>query len=207
MIPLKVSGAFHSRLMEPAVDGLKKAIAAVTFKTPSVPIISNVTAGILDDPEEIKKELIDQITHCVQWQWSVENMVNNGVTAFYEIGHGQVLSGLIKRINPEVQVIPYLRSGQGDQLISPRSAMPVDFTREDKTAIVTLNRPEALNAFDPDSPGLQQGPGGFYERRQPVGRDCHRRWQRFLSRRRYRHPASPVSKANSEEHSNQHPTS
>ncbi|MCX6006989.1 MAG: ACP S-malonyltransferase [Chloroflexi bacterium] len=104
LIVLKVSGAFHSRLMEPAAEGLKKAISQCNFKPPAVPIISNVTADILNDPQEIKKELIDQITHCVQWQRSVENMINNGVTAFYEIGHGQVLSGLIKRINTEVQV-------------------------------------------------------------------------------------------------------
>jgi [acyl-carrier-protein] S-malonyltransferase len=103
-IPLKVSGAFHSCLMEPAVEGLKIAVSHCKFSSPAVPVISNVSGGILDDPEEIKRELIDQITHCVQWQWSVENMINNGVTSFYEIGHGQVLSGLIKRINPDVRV-------------------------------------------------------------------------------------------------------
>ena len=104
-IPLKVSGAFHSELMKPSVEGLKKAIFACNFRQPEIPVISNVTAEILTDGESIKKELVDQITSCVQWQRSIENMIARGVTAFYEIGHGQVLGGLVKRINSEVQIV------------------------------------------------------------------------------------------------------
>ncbi|MGA9047498.1 MAG: ACP S-malonyltransferase [Dehalococcoidia bacterium] len=104
IIPLKVSGAFHSRLMQPAADGLKRAIANCTFNCPDVPVISNVTAGALYDPESIKQELANQLTACVLWQKSIQNMVRDGATAFCEIGHGQVLSGLIKRIDPAVQV-------------------------------------------------------------------------------------------------------
>ena len=104
MIPLKVSGAFHSRLMKPAVDGLKQAIERCTFAAPSVPVVANVTAQPLTSATAIKQELTNQILNCVQWQRSVENMIANGVTAFFEIGHGAVLTNLIKRINPNVQV-------------------------------------------------------------------------------------------------------
>lgn len=104
-IPLKVSGAFHSDLMKPAVEGLKKAISECSFHQPEVPVVSNVTAEILTTAESIKKELVDQITHCVQWQRSIENMIARGVNIFYEIGYGQVVGGLVKRIDPEVQVM------------------------------------------------------------------------------------------------------
>ncbi|MHB8086505.1 MAG: ACP S-malonyltransferase [Dehalococcoidia bacterium] len=104
IIPLKVSGAFHSRLMQPAADGLKKAIEGCMFKRPEVPIVSNVTAEVLDDPESIQQDLAHQLTACVLWQKSVENMVRDGATAFCETGHGQVLGGLIKRIDPTLQV-------------------------------------------------------------------------------------------------------
>jgi [acyl-carrier-protein] S-malonyltransferase len=103
VIPLKVSGAFHSSLMEPAVDGLTAAISGLTFRKPSIPLVANVTAETLTDAEAIKRELIDQLLNCVQWQRSVENMIAAGVTTFFEIGPEQVLTGLIKRINPEVQ--------------------------------------------------------------------------------------------------------
>jgi [acyl-carrier-protein] S-malonyltransferase len=103
VIPLKVSGAFHSSLMEPAVDGLTAAISELTFRKPSVPLVANVTAETLTDAEPIKRELIDQLLNCVQWQRSVENMIAAGVTTFFEIGPEQVLTGLIKRINPGVQ--------------------------------------------------------------------------------------------------------
>jgi [acyl-carrier-protein] S-malonyltransferase len=104
IIPLKVSGAFHSHLMEPAVDGLTAAIAGFTFRKPSVPLVANVTGEVLTDTKAIKQELIDQLLNCVQWQRSVENMIATGVTTFFEIGPGQVLTGLIKRISPGVQV-------------------------------------------------------------------------------------------------------
>ncbi|MDD5494906.1 MAG: ACP S-malonyltransferase [Dehalococcoidia bacterium] len=104
VMTLKVSGAFHSRLMQPAAAGLQKAIAECSFKEPACPVVSNVTAEMLGDGASIRKELSDQLVSCVQWQRSVENMIKNGVTAFYEIGHGQVLGGLIRRIDPEARV-------------------------------------------------------------------------------------------------------
>ena len=104
VIPLKVSGAFHSLLMEPAVEGLRAAISGFTFQKPSIPVVANVTAEILTEAKPIKDELVDQVLSCVQWQRSVENMIAEGVTTFFEIGPGQVLAGLIKRISPGAQV-------------------------------------------------------------------------------------------------------
>jgi [acyl-carrier-protein] S-malonyltransferase len=104
-IRLKVSGAFHSRLMRPAAEGLKKAISEAAFGEPLVPLMANVTADTLIDAESIKEELANQIIRCVQWQASVENMIANGVASFVEVGHGQVLADLIKRINPAVPVL------------------------------------------------------------------------------------------------------
>jgi [acyl-carrier-protein] S-malonyltransferase len=101
-IPLEVSGAFHSPLMQPAKEGLLVKIAGIKFRKPSVPVIGNVNARPLTTPEEIKTELIEQLCNCVQWQHSVEFMIKNGVTTFYEIGPGKVLSGLIKRIDKSV---------------------------------------------------------------------------------------------------------
>jgi [acyl-carrier-protein] S-malonyltransferase len=100
VIPLKVSGAFHSPLMEPAIEGLKTAISGFTFNEPSMPIVANVTSQPLTKINAIKEELVSQIVHCVKWQQSVETMIARGVTTFFEIGPGEVLSGLTKRISP-----------------------------------------------------------------------------------------------------------
>jgi [acyl-carrier-protein] S-malonyltransferase len=101
-IPLKVSGAFHSSLMQPAVEGMVKYLDATAFKTPSIPVIGNVTALPLTTPEEVKDELYRQLLNPVQWQRSIEYMIDYGVTTFIEIGPGRVLTGLIRRINKEV---------------------------------------------------------------------------------------------------------
>lgn len=104
-IPLQVSGAFHTPLMQPAVDGMAKIIAALDFKDPSVPIIGNTTAQPLTTALAVKEELLAQLCNCVQWQRSVEYMVNSGVTTFMEIGPGRVLAGLIKRIGQGVNIV------------------------------------------------------------------------------------------------------
>src|SRR4030042_1080860 len=101
-IPLQVSGAFHSPLMEPAVDGMIQYLDATTFKTPSLPVIGNVSALPLATPKEVKTELRRQLLSPVQWQRTIEYMMKQGVTPFIEIGPGKVLTGLIKRINKEV---------------------------------------------------------------------------------------------------------
>ena len=101
-VPLQVSGAFHTPLMQPAVDSLSEIIAALTFRDPTVPVIANTTAQSLTTAEQVKAELINQLCNCVQWQRSIEYMVDNCVSIFIEIGPGKVLSGLIKRINKDV---------------------------------------------------------------------------------------------------------
>lgn len=105
VIPLQVSGAFHSTLMQPTIEGLSQAIAQINFRTPEVPIVVNSTAQPVTTVEGVKEELLRQLCNCVQWQPSVEYMVGEGVSTFVEIGPGQVLSGLIKRISDKVQVL------------------------------------------------------------------------------------------------------
>ena len=109
LIPLKVSGAFHSSLMEPIIAEFKQLLSKFTFYTPCCPIISNVTAQPLVEVNAIREELVKQLYCCIQWQSSVEYMLDNGVNIFYEIGPGKVLSGLIKRIDQ--QAITYNISG------------------------------------------------------------------------------------------------
>jgi len=104
-IPLQVSGAFHTPLIQPAVDGMAKAIAGLSFREPEVPIIANTTAGPLTTAESVKEELLTQLCHCVQWQRSVEYMLNSGVSSFIEIGPGKVLTGLIRRIDKNASTL------------------------------------------------------------------------------------------------------
>jgi [acyl-carrier-protein] S-malonyltransferase len=101
-IPLQVSGAFHSPLMKMAVDGMIKYLDSASFKNPNIPVIANMTAEPLTTDDAVKTELINQLTHPVQWQRSIEYMVAQGVTTFIEIGPGKVLTGLIRRINKDV---------------------------------------------------------------------------------------------------------
>ncbi len=101
-VPLQVSGAFHSPLMQPAVDGMIKYLDATAFNKPAIPIIGNVTALPLATPEEVKTELTKQLTSPVQWIRTIEYMVQHDVTTIIEIGPGRVLAGLIKRINKEI---------------------------------------------------------------------------------------------------------
>ncbi|MFQ5987288.1 MAG: ACP S-malonyltransferase [Dehalococcoidia bacterium] len=105
IMPLKVSGAFHSPLMQPATDGMAKAISELSFRHPTVPIVVNSTAEPVTSADAVKEELLRQLCYCVQWQRSVEYMVGAGVSTFIEIGPGQVLSGLIKRISNEAQIL------------------------------------------------------------------------------------------------------
>jgi [acyl-carrier-protein] S-malonyltransferase len=102
VVPLNVSGAFHSPLMKPAQEGLTEIIAKLEFGDPDIPVLANTTALPLTSGDQVKTELIDQLCNGVQWQRSVEYMINDGVTKFIEIGPGRVLSGLVKRINKDV---------------------------------------------------------------------------------------------------------
>ena len=104
-IPLSVSGAFHTPLMQSAVDGISEIIATLSFHQAVVPVIANTTAQPLTTVDEVKAELLRQLCNSIQWQRSVEYMINEGVTTFIEIGPGKVLSGLIKRINRDVETL------------------------------------------------------------------------------------------------------
>ncbi|WP_016990814.1 ACP S-malonyltransferase [Flavobacterium sp. ACAM 123] len=98
---LPVGGAFHSPMMEPAREELEAAIETTTFATPSCPIYQNVTATAVSSPEEIKKNLITQLTAPVKWTQSVQQMIADGATLFTEVGPGKVLAGLIGKIDRE----------------------------------------------------------------------------------------------------------
>lgn len=101
---LPVGGAFHSPLMAPAAEDLAKAINKTEFHKPFCPIYQNVTAQASVEPEIIRENLLKQLTAPVRWTQSVQNMIADGATEFYEFGPGDVLKGLIRKINPDVQV-------------------------------------------------------------------------------------------------------
>ena len=103
-LPLPVGGAFHSPLMEPARAELQQAIEATSFSNPICPVYQNVTASAISNPDEIKANLISQLTAPVRWTQSVQAMVADGATHFIEVGPGKVLSGLVKKINRESEV-------------------------------------------------------------------------------------------------------
>jgi [acyl-carrier-protein] S-malonyltransferase len=104
-IPLKVSGAFHTLMMRPAAEGIASFIPGLDFHDPTIPVIANTTAQPLTSAEDIKAELVRQLSSCIQWQRSVEYMIGVGVNTFIEIGPGKVLTGLVRRISDKVQVI------------------------------------------------------------------------------------------------------
>ena len=100
---LPVGGAFHSPLMEPAREELALAIEATTFTAPACPIYQNVTGAAVSDPSEIKANLISQLTAPVKWTQSIQNMIKDGATQFIEVGPGNVLQGLVKKINRDAE--------------------------------------------------------------------------------------------------------
>ncbi|MDT2021517.1 ACP S-malonyltransferase [Methylocella sp. CPCC 101449] len=95
---LPVSAPFHCALMQPAADAMREALARVTIRSPKVPLVANVLAAPISEPDEIRKRLVEQVTGTVRWRESVAYMASEGVTTFYEPGAGKVLSGLVKRI-------------------------------------------------------------------------------------------------------------
>jgi [acyl-carrier-protein] S-malonyltransferase len=102
-LPLPVSAPFHCRLMQPAADAMAEALAQVEIRSPSVPLVANVLARPITDPADVRRCLIDQVTGTVRWRESVTEMTARGVGAFYEIGAGKVLAGLVKRIATDAQ--------------------------------------------------------------------------------------------------------
>jgi [acyl-carrier-protein] S-malonyltransferase len=101
---LPVSGAFHSPLMQYAADGLREALRSTEISRPSIPVFGNVTAEPVDDPEEIRSLLVQQLTSPVRWEESVKNMYDFGIREFVEYGPGKVLQGLISRTLSNVKV-------------------------------------------------------------------------------------------------------
>ena len=99
---LPVGGAFHSPLMEPARAELAQAIEATTFNTPICPVYQNVTASAITDPNEIKKNLVAQLTAPVRWTQTMQQMIADGVSEFTEVGPGKVLQGLVKKVNRQM---------------------------------------------------------------------------------------------------------
>ncbi|KTB48185.1 [Acyl-carrier-protein] S-malonyltransferase [Dehalogenimonas alkenigignens] len=105
VVPLAVSGAFHTPLMAPAAEGLSKVVERLNFKDTAVPIVANTTGLPITGAEDIRAELLKQLTTSVYWQKSVEYMIGAGVSTFIEVGPGKVLSGLVRRINRDVRTI------------------------------------------------------------------------------------------------------
>lgn len=98
-VPLAVAGAFHTRLMQPAVEALAAALADVPLARPRIPVVSNVDARPHDDPGEIRELLIQQVVSPVRWEESLRHLLEQGCDVFYEVGPGRVLRGLLKRIH------------------------------------------------------------------------------------------------------------
>ncbi len=103
-IPLKVSGAFHSRLMQEASQSLAKELEKFTFSKPQLPFIANVTAKEEHHPDQIKKLLSEQVISPVRWSQSIQQIASMGVKSAFEIGPGTVLKGLVRKINSEISV-------------------------------------------------------------------------------------------------------
>lgn len=104
---LNVAGAFHSPLMEPARVELEKAIAETEFRTPVWPVYQNINALPSQDPNTIKQNLINQLTGPVRWTQTIQHMISDGATEFFEVGPGKVLQGLVKKINNTVSAESY----------------------------------------------------------------------------------------------------
>jgi len=106
-IPLNVSAPFHCPLMQPAADEMAQALAAATIVSPRAPLVANVTARPVHDPEEIRRLLVEQVTGRVRWRESIAWLAETGgVTRFAEAGAGKVLSGMVKRIAPDAEATP-----------------------------------------------------------------------------------------------------
>lgn len=104
-LPLAVSGPFHSSLMKPVAEILKKEFENYGWNNAKIPIVANTTANVLISSDEIKKELYNQTFGPVKWVDTINKLSENGVTKIYEVGPGKVLAGLIKKINKEMEVI------------------------------------------------------------------------------------------------------
>ncbi|KAL8274370.1 hypothetical protein Esti_001692 [Eimeria stiedai] len=103
-VPLQVAGAFHSPLMKSAAEGLAKALETTNFSKPQVPVMLNVDAQIHTDPNTIKQKILQQLTSPTRWQGSMEHLVSRGLTEAFEFGPGGVLTGIMKKVGPSVNM-------------------------------------------------------------------------------------------------------
>lgn len=106
VVPLKVAGAFHSRLMESAVRKLEPELRRIPIRAPRVPFYANVLGDQVSDPEEIRRGLVRQVVSPVRWFEIVERLVARGLSGAFELGPGRVLQGLVRAVAPEVEVVP-----------------------------------------------------------------------------------------------------
>jgi len=120
---LPVSAPFHCMLMAPAAEAMADALAAIDIEKPAVPIVVNVLAEALEDPAQIRQRLVEQVTGAVRWRESVEWMAAYGVTRLMEIGAGKVLSGLARRISPE---LTGMAAGTPDDIAKAAEALAAD---------------------------------------------------------------------------------
>lgn len=104
VVPLKVAGAYHSRLMEPARAAFEKFLSGIEFSEPKVAVFTNVTGERVDDPDTIREMLVKQVVSPVKWELCVRNAAKLGADQYYECGPGGVLAGLAKRIDPSLSV-------------------------------------------------------------------------------------------------------
>jgi len=104
-ILLRVNGAFHSPLMKDTIPGFKRFVGKLDFKNPNIPIIANITGKPIYDSDSIKKEIVSQISECVQWEKTMVFMMENGITNFIEIGPGVALSSIAKRMSKKLNVL------------------------------------------------------------------------------------------------------
>lgn len=105
VVPLDVSGAFHSALMKPAAEGMAQALPEVSLRQPKIPIVANSTAQPLSSANSVRDELLRQLLNPILWQPSIEYAIKTGVSTFLEFGPGRVLTGLVKRIDKKVKTV------------------------------------------------------------------------------------------------------
>ncbi len=115
-IVLNVSGAFHSPLMQPAVEKLSAALEKIEIAKPKIPIVMNATAEFVESPEEIKELMLKQFVSPVLWKQSVRNMIKAGISEFYELGPGRVLSGFMRNIDRSVSIMNFQKVSDFEKL-------------------------------------------------------------------------------------------
>jgi [acyl-carrier-protein] S-malonyltransferase len=122
LLPLAVSAPFHSALMAPAAKRMEEALAGISLKAPSVPLVANVTATETVNPDEIRTLLVEQVTGMVRWRESIHYLAKKGVNVTVEIGHGKILSGLTKRTEEALQPISVGTPMEIEQFLANLSA-------------------------------------------------------------------------------------